>query len=125
MNEKACKSTEMLLEYYYIGGETINRSYPIFDGLDKYNMSEFHRETASIFNIDDCQYNSIGMNHTLWLAFIHVLCIPKIRDRLIMLGKIKKIMYRCAKVSLDPQESTGKKFFPKFENFSAQKNQFT
>ena len=23
----------MLLEYYYIGGETINRSYPIFDGL--------------------------------------------------------------------------------------------
>ena len=23
----------MLLEYYYIGGETINWSYPIFDGL--------------------------------------------------------------------------------------------
>ena len=33
MYGKAGESTEMLLEYYYIGGETINRSYPIFDGL--------------------------------------------------------------------------------------------
>ena len=33
----------------------------------------------------------------------------------------KKIMCRLPKVSLDPQESTGKKIFPKFENFSAQK----
>ena len=44
MEEYYNLSTEMLLEYYYIGGETINRSYPIFDGLDKYNMSEFHAE---------------------------------------------------------------------------------
>ena len=60
-----------------------------------------------------------------WTITVKLTVFIIVRDRLIMLGKIKKIMYRCAKVSLDPQESTGKKFFPKFENFSAQKKQFT
>ena len=49
-------STEELLEYYYVGGESIRSDLGIFDSLDAYNMSRFHNETASTFNILYCQF---------------------------------------------------------------------
>ena len=49
-------STEELLEYYYVGGESIRSDLGIFDSLDAYNMSRFHNETASTFDIVYCQF---------------------------------------------------------------------
>ena len=49
----------MLRILYLIGYERANQN--IWNLLlDRYNMSEFHAQTASKFSIDDCQYNSIG-----------------------------------------------------------------
>ena len=49
----------MLRILYLIGHERANQN--IWNLLlDRYNMSEFHAQTASKFSIDDCQYNSIG-----------------------------------------------------------------
>ena len=55
-------STEELLEYYYIGGGDIEwvREFGVFDGLDQYDMADFHNDTAAVFTIDDCQFGNIG-----------------------------------------------------------------
>ena len=60
-------ATEELLEYYYIGGEDIVRSFKVFEAMDQYDMDEFHNLTASTFTIEDCQFGPNGINYKIEL----------------------------------------------------------